>query len=131
LRSWRETEWMRAMRQEVEGRLQGFVDELTRAAPGVQVTAHLADGRPVQSVLRLAEDLDVDMLAAGTYGYGFLGRRLMGSVATQLVRRARCVTLIAPPRGIVPASDHSLPDVVRNRTSLAQGALVAASVHAS
>lgn len=131
LRSWRETEWMRAMRQEVEGRLQAFVDELSRAVPGVRITPHLADGRPVQSVLRLSEDLDVDMLAAGTNGYGFLGRLLMGSVATQLVRRARCMTLIAPPRGVVPVSDHALPDIFRNQTSLANEALAAVSVPAS
>lgn len=131
LRSWRESEWLRAMREETEAKLDALVAELARSYPTLDVRAHLADGRPVQAVLRLAEDLDADLLAAGTNGYGFLGRLLMGSVATQLVRRARCMTLIAPPRGIVPVVDHSVPDTRRSRAVLAREALAGVSVRAS
>lgn len=119
LRSWREEEWMRAMSEETAGKLDAVVAKLSRAHPGLIIRAHVVEGRPVQAILRLAEDLEVDMLAAGTSGYGFLGRLLMGSVATQLVRRARCMTLVAAPRGVVPAADHWVPDTRRSRVALA------------
>lgn len=122
LLTWRETEWMQAMRRDVEGRLDAAVSQITDLAPDITVTAHLVSGRPVKEILRLAETLEVDMLAAGTNGYGFLGRLLMGSVATQLVRRSRYMTLIAPPRGIVPGVDHSISDILRGRTSMAREA---------
>ena len=106
LSSWRETEWGRAMRSELQSRLDAVVHDLAATASGVTVTGHLVDGRPVAALLRITDQLDADMLATGTNGYGFLGRLLMGSVATQLVRRARCITLVAPPRGIVPGGEH-------------------------
>lgn len=132
LRSWRETEWLRAMRAETGGKLEQLVADLSQAHPEVRVRAHLVDGRgPVQAVLRLAEDLEADLLAAGTNGYGFLGRLLMGSVATQLVRRARCMTLIAPPRGVVPARDPWLPAMRRSGAAQSSDVLTGVSAGAS
>lgn len=120
LRSHAEAQWLRAMRLEMEARLEAVAASLARDYPGVVVRAHLVDGRPVQSVLQLADELDVEMIAAGTNGYGFLGRLLLGSVAIQLVRRAGCATLIAPPRGVVPAPQRS-PNGQRRHGWLDQG----------
>lgn len=116
--TWREPEWRRAVRQEVESRLDLVVDELARARPDIMVRSHVVDGRPVQTLLRLAEDLEVDMLAAGTNGFGILGRLLMGSVATQLVRRAGCMTLIVPPLGRIPSRGEMDANGHRNRVAV-------------
>ncbi|HEX6970702.1 MAG TPA: universal stress protein [Limnochordia bacterium] len=105
------TEWVRAMRDELASRMDDVVRRLGQEFPHLRVVGHLADGRPVPEVLRLAKELKVELLASGTNGYGFLGRLLMGSVATQLVRRARCLTLVAPPRGIVPAREKGWRDI--------------------
>lgn len=126
--SWRETEWMRAMRETAEARMEALVEEIAAQAPRVHVTAHVVEGRPVHAILHLAEALEVEMLAAGTNGYGFLGRLLMGSVATQLVRRSHCMTLIAPPRGV--GMDQSIPDGLRHGSSLAKELLAEVGVRA-
>lgn len=131
LGTWRHSDFGAAVQQETRARLEATAEEIARTAPGITVSPHLLEGRPVQAVLRLAETIDVDLIAAGTNGYGFLGRLLMGSVATQLVRRSRFLTLIAPPRGVTPAADHSIPDLRRDRASVVREALSAVSGHAS
>ena len=104
LSSWRETEWMRGVADEARSRLEMVADRIRAAHPHLRVSSHLLDeGRPVQALLHLAEDLEVDLIATGTNGYGFLGRLLLGSVATQLVRRTRSMTLVAPPRTAAPS----------------------------
>lgn len=110
LSSWRETEWMRSVTDEARSRLEMVADRIRAAHPNLRVSCHLLDeGRPVQALLHLAEDLEVDLIATGTNGYGFLGRLLLGSVATQLVRRTRCMTLAAPPRTAAPTSAKVYP----------------------
>lgn len=97
--SQRESEWMRSMTADALGRLELLADRIRRVHPRIRVTVHLLEeARPAPALLRAAAELGVEMLASGTNGYGFLGRLLMGSVATQLVRRSNCLTLIAPPR---------------------------------
>ncbi|HEX6926929.1 MAG TPA: universal stress protein [Longimicrobiaceae bacterium] len=104
-------EWARAMREELASRMDEVVRRLGQEFPHLRVVGHLAEGRPVPAVLRLTDELEAELLASGTNGYGFLGRLLMGSVATQLVRRARCLTLVAPPRGIVPTGEKGWRDI--------------------
>src|SRR5690606_18403613 len=94
------------MMDEAGGRLELLAERIREAHPQIRVEAHLLDeGRPVPALLKLAAELEVEMVATGTNGYGFLGRLLLGSVATQLVRRTRCVTLVAPPRGVDAAPE--------------------------
>lgn len=101
LTSWRQTEWMRGVGEEARSRLEMVADRIRAAHPHLRVVSHVLDeGRTVPALLRTAEDLEVDLIATGTNGYGFLGRLLLGSVATQIVRRTRCMTLVAPPRGV-------------------------------
>lgn len=110
LSSWRETEWMRKVGDEARSRLEMLEERIRAAHPHLRVSSHLLDaGRPVPALLRLAEDLEVDLIATGTNGYGFLGRLLLGSVATQLVRRTRCMTLVAPPRPLVSGGGEVYP----------------------
>lgn len=70
------------------------------ASYGVAVHLHALDGDPVPELLDLAARLPADLIAAGSHGRGFLGRLLLGSVSTGLLRRAACPVLLAPPRGL-------------------------------
>jgi nucleotide-binding universal stress UspA family protein len=95
------SEWLREYRALVTERLS---HEVGRAAEsgGVQVRPHMALGDPAREILRLADEIDADLIAAGSHGAGFVGRVLMGSVSTRLVRGARSAVLVAPPRSVPP-----------------------------
>lgn len=56
----------------------------------------LQDVSPVEEILRLAS-ADVDLLVLGTHGRGALGRALIGSVSSAVVRQAECPVLLVPP----------------------------------
>lgn len=64
------------------------VEARTRQLHGATVAAALADGCG-----------DVDLLVAGSRGYGFLGRVLIGSVSSELIRTAPCPVMVVPRPG--------------------------------
>lgn len=57
--------------------------------------AHLKLGEPDREVVRLAEELDADVIALGSRGLGGIKRALMGSVSESVVRHAHCPVLVA------------------------------------
>jgi nucleotide-binding universal stress UspA family protein len=66
--------------------------------PNVRADHRLVEGDPVTEILRVAREVNCDLLVLGTHGRKGLGRLLMGSVAEQVLRRAPCpvVTVKAP-----------------------------------
>lgn len=72
----------------------------------VSVEHRLVEGNPVDEVLGVAIQLGCDLIVMGTHGRTGLGRALMGSVAEQVVRKARCpvLTVKAPVAAGAPAS---------------------------
>lgn len=55
---------------------------------GIEAARRLSCGNPVQEVSRLAEDLDADLLVAGTRGAGFFRGVLVGSTAERIAKRS-------------------------------------------
>jgi nucleotide-binding universal stress UspA family protein len=53
-------------------------------------------GKPAPSLLASAEELDADLIVAGTHSRGFIGRVLGGETLSKLVRGARCSMLVLP-----------------------------------
>jgi nucleotide-binding universal stress UspA family protein len=53
-------------------------------------------GKPGPSLLACAEELDADLIVAGTHGRGMLGRILGGETVAKLVRGARRSVLVLP-----------------------------------
>lgn len=92
-------EWERTYRAGVERRLEELATEL-RSSGDITVRTHVLTGEAGRELLRLAEQVDADLIAAGSHGAGFLGRIVMGSVSSTLVHGARCSLLIAPPRAV-------------------------------
>jgi len=92
-------------RREAEEQLRQF------QAPGaeVRIERRLEEGAPAEEILRVAKEVNCDLIVMGTHGRTGLGRLLMGSVAEQVVRKAPCpvVTVKAPheetPESITPA----------------------------
>jgi nucleotide-binding universal stress UspA family protein len=53
-------------------------------------------GKPGPSLLACAEELDADLIVAGTHGRGLLGRIFGGETVAKLVRGARRSVLVFP-----------------------------------
>jgi nucleotide-binding universal stress UspA family protein len=79
-------------------RLLSFLtkDELERLRPQYVVRV----GVPAEEVVRYADVCDADLIIMGTHGRSGIAHALMGSVAEQVVRNARCPVLLvrAPKR---------------------------------
>jgi nucleotide-binding universal stress UspA family protein len=52
---------------------------------------------PVEAIVRFVESRPSDLLVLGTHGYGAIGRALIGSVTSRVVRTASCPMLLVPP----------------------------------
>lgn len=65
-----------------------------RAAGGRALWVHLREGEPVEEIVGLAEELDVDLVVVGSRGAGWIRRLITGSVSEGVVRRASCPVLV-------------------------------------
>jgi nucleotide-binding universal stress UspA family protein len=66
--------------------------------PDVSIEHRLAEGNVVAEILRLAHEIQANVIVMGSRGRTGLARLALGSVADQLLRQARCtvVTVSAP-----------------------------------
>lgn len=62
--------------------------------PDVPFEHRLATGDPADTIVRIAEEDDIDLIVLGSHGRTGLTRLLMGSVAEAIVRRAHCPVLV-------------------------------------
>jgi nucleotide-binding universal stress UspA family protein len=75
--------------------------------------AHLREGRSVETVLKLAEELRADLIVVGSRGLGTLKRLALGSVSEGIAHRAACPVLVLrdgeawPPQRVVAGDDGS------------------------
>ena len=65
---------------------------------GVKVSTLLRGGSPIQEIIKVAKDQDMDLIVMGNSGHGMLERMLMGSVADKVVRKAPCAVLTVRER---------------------------------
>ena len=79
--------------------LEQMLNRLQPTDPKVPCRHQMLLGEPATEIVRMAEDLGVDMIVMGTHGRSGLARMLMGSVAEKVVRRATCPVLtVKEPR---------------------------------
>jgi nucleotide-binding universal stress UspA family protein len=75
------------------------VEQLTKAAPGLQVSSRILEGSPKQMIVEEAERWGADLILVGSHGHGAGERFLLGSVAHAVALHAPCSVEIArPPR---------------------------------
>lgn len=77
--------------------LRKMLEEI-RLPEGVTVERHLTAGEPAGAIVRFAEENAVDLVVLSTHGRTGLMRLMMGSVAEEVVRRAKCLVLTLKPR---------------------------------
>ena len=87
--------WGQPAATEVLGRLEAVSRRLDPPA-GVQVEFVSLYGEASQELVAFAEQHRVDMIATGAHGRSRLGRLVLGSVSTKIVRSAHCWVLVAP-----------------------------------
>jgi nucleotide-binding universal stress UspA family protein len=73
--------------------------ERTGLREEVRIRQQLVWGdRPAEEIVRLVESEPTELLVLGTHGYGAIGRALIGSVTSRVVRAATCPMLLVPPQ---------------------------------
>ena len=59
---------------------------------------HIRSGRPYEQIVRLAREIDADLIVLSTRGYSGLKHLLLGSTAERVVRNAPCPVLVTRKR---------------------------------
>ena len=84
----------RMIQQEQQGFLDGLVEQV-EAAGGTVTAAHFRTGhRADDEIIRLSEELDVDLVIVGSKGQRTIERALMGSDSESIVRYSRYPVLV-------------------------------------
>jgi nucleotide-binding universal stress UspA family protein len=83
------------LRQEAEEVLRKQLERIDQAG-GTVAEAHLREGRTIDEILDLSEELEVGLLIVGSRGLGGAKRILLGSVSEGLVHHARRPVLVVP-----------------------------------
>ncbi len=102
--------------------LYDITQELSQT--GFNVKDRLLTGIPAKSILQLAEETFVDLIAMSTHGRTGLKRALLGSVADEIVCHARPPVFLAP--AAITARPHSTPRTILlplDGTPLAEAAI--------
>jgi nucleotide-binding universal stress UspA family protein len=86
------------MREEVKERMEAFARERGR-----KIKAHVSEGRPYAEIVRLAAEIDADLLVIGTTVHASLfgGAPALGSEIERVVRNAPCPVLCVPSGKVV------------------------------
>ena len=74
--------------------LQQKAQELKKL--GINATPLLLQGATVETILSEADDIDADMIVAGSHGHGMMYNLLVGSVSKELLRKSKRAVLIIP-----------------------------------
>ena len=83
------------LRQEAEEVLNKQLERIEQAG-GTVAEAHLREGRTIDEILDLSEELDVGLLIVGSRGLGGVGRILLGSFSEGIIHHARRPVLVVP-----------------------------------
>jgi universal stress protein A len=98
--------------------LQRMLAEVVPTDPQVGYEHKLVMGSPAGGILHIAEKEGVEMIVMPTHGRTGLLRLLMGSVAEEVVRKAKCpvVTVKAKPRNKADVAAQAAPRAKTART---------------
>jgi nucleotide-binding universal stress UspA family protein len=89
--------------------LKKMLKKVLPTDPAVGYKHRLVTGNPAEAIVDLAAAENAEMIVLATHGRTGLPRLIMGSVAEEVVRRAKCpvLTVKAPP--VKPAPVRAIP----------------------
>jgi nucleotide-binding universal stress UspA family protein len=79
----------------IAGHLAEMAAEL-HVPDGVTVKTVELCGSPARTLLSYAKEIDADLIALGSHGYGPIKRLVLGSVASKVIRLASTAVLVVP-----------------------------------
>ena len=74
--------------------IQEIADRMRKA--GMDATALLVHGATVETILKEASDLEVDMIVVGSHGRSAMYQLVMGSVSEEVLHKSRFPVLVVP-----------------------------------
>lgn len=79
----------------------------------IEIREVVRAGTAASELLEFAEEIQADLVASSSHGYGFLRRTILGSVASALVRGATCSVLCVPgsARAVAAALARRAPHI--------------------
>jgi len=82
--------------------VQDRMGQLSRGF-GAKSTTHIAEGRPYQEIVKLAANLDADLIVIGTAVHGSLfgNNQVLGSEIERVIRNSPCPVLCVPAAKVV------------------------------
>lgn len=82
--------------------VQERMGQLSRSI-GPRASTHITEGRPYQEIVKLAADLDADLIVIGTAVHGSLfgSSQVLGSEIERVIRNAPCPVLCVPAAKVV------------------------------
>jgi nucleotide-binding universal stress UspA family protein len=95
-RTGRDTEWERTYDLGVERGFNRLVAEL-RGDDRVVITTELRMGGVIDMTLKVASEIDADVIALGSHNQNLVDRMVIGFTPAAILRGARCSVLIASP----------------------------------
>jgi len=92
-------EFIEEVREEIGTAARRFHGVLQRARAmaeesHVKLHTHVVAGHPVRDIVKLAADLNVDLLVIGATGHSALYERMVGSRADRIMQLAQCPVLV-------------------------------------
>jgi universal stress protein A len=79
-------------RKRAEEKLKAIYHD--EGGPGLTGEIHIRKGKPNEEILRIADELEVDMIVIGSHGRKGLERAIFGSVAERVTRMAKVPVLV-------------------------------------
>lgn len=86
-------------------RAVGMIERMA-GSHDVAATTEIRSGDPAETILEYADEIDADVIIAGTHGRSGVKRHLLGSVTERLVRHSRCPVLTVR----LPETDVTVED---------------------
>jgi universal stress protein A len=99
------TSYLQELVKASQDTLQTYADE--HVPQGIPATISVTAGDPAYEILRLAQELESDLIVIATHGHGGWRHLLFGSVAEKVVRQAPCPILVVHAPEAVRAATSS------------------------
>ncbi len=89
----------------VEKHMETFLESHAANLPAERLRAHVGVGAASDELVRVAADVDADLIVVGTHGRTGMRRLLLGSVAEAVVRKAGCPVLVVRDKDYSESED--------------------------
>jgi nucleotide-binding universal stress UspA family protein len=87
-------EWTRTVRERREAAQEAMTEAMQPFAGMVEIDLRVEEGEAVDSIIRVAEESECDLVVVGSHGRRGLRRAMLGSVAERVVRLSPVPTLV-------------------------------------